>query len=104
MKYHKIINQKTINQKIKNQNIMPVDLKAICIEIKKPRTKPLLVSSWYGDPDLNVGIFGYFETFQLNAEQENRDIIITGDLYCNLLAVKENGHVKKLKMQCISIN
>ena len=77
-------------------DLMPENLEAICIEIKKPRTKPFLVSSWYHAPDLNLGIYDYFETFLYNAEQENKDIIIAGDLNCTLLAVEENAHVKKL--------
>ena len=83
---------------INRNDLMPENLEAICIEIKKPRTKPFLVSSWYGAPDLNLGIYDYFETFLRNAEQENKVIIIAGDLNCNLLAVKENAHVKTLKI------
>ena len=76
---------------------MPETLEAICIEIKKPRIKPFLVSSWYRAPDLNVEIFDYFEIFLRKAEQENKDIIITGDLNCNFFSDEEITQTKKLK-------
>jgi exonuclease III len=44
-------------------DLIPDILEAICIEVKKPRMKPLLVCSWYRAPDLNVEIFDHFETF-----------------------------------------
>ena len=76
---------------------MPENLEAICVEIKKPRTKPFLVSSWYRAPDVDVEIFDSFEIFLCKAEQENKDIIITGNLNCNLLSVEDNTQVRKLK-------
>jgi hypothetical protein len=82
-----------------NRNdLMLENLEAICIEIKKSRIKPFLLSSWYRAPDLNVEIFDYFEIFGLRkAEQENKDIIITGDHNCNLFSAEENTQTKKLK-------
>jgi exonuclease III len=65
---------------VNRNDLIPENLEAICIEIKNPRTKPFLLSSWYRAPDLNVEIFDYFEIFLRKAEQENKDIIITGDL------------------------
>mgnify|MGYP002804100580 CR=1 FL=1 len=81
-----------------NRNdLRPENLEAICVEIKKSRTYPFLVTSWYRAPDLNAEIFDSFEIFLRKAEQENKDIIIKGDLNCNLLPVKDNTQVKKLK-------
>ena len=77
---------------------LPENAEAVCIEIKKPRIKPFLLSSWYRAPDLNVAIFDYFEIFLRKAEQENKDIIITGDLNCNLFSAEENTQTKKLNI------
>ena len=82
---------------VNRNDLMPENLEAICIEIKKPRIKPFLLSSWYRAPDLNVEIFDYFEIFLRKAEQENKDIIITGDLNCNLFSAEENTQTNKLK-------
>ena len=42
---------------VNRNDLMPASLEAICVEIKKPRMKPFLVSSWYRAPDLNVEVF-----------------------------------------------
>ena len=44
----------------------------------------------YRAPDLNVEVFEHFEIFLHKAEQENKDLIITGDLNCNLLLAGGN--------------
>ena len=59
--------------------------------------KPLLVCSWYRAPDLNVEIFDHFEKFLQKIEYENKDMILAGDLNCNLLSTETNITTKKLK-------
>ena len=76
---------------------MPDILEAICIEVKKPRMKPLLVCSWYRAPDLSAEIFDDFETFLQKTEHENKDIILTGDLNCNLLSTETNRTTDKFQ-------
>ena len=69
----------------------------ICAEVKKPKMKPLLVGSWYRASDLSVEIFDHFDIFLQNIEHENRDIILTGDLNCNLLSTETNRKIEKLQ-------
>ena len=38
-------------------------LEAICIEIKKPKSKPFLVATWYRTPSSKVDWFQDFENF-----------------------------------------
>ena len=76
---------------------MPDVLEAICIVVKKPRMKPLLVCSWYRAPDLRAEIFDHFEIFLQNIEHENKDVILTGDLNCNLLNTETNGITEKFQ-------
>ena len=50
---------------------MSIDqLENLCIEIRKPRSKPFLVTTWYRPPDSPVDKFNYFETLvgRLDAE------------------------------------
>ena len=82
---------------INRNDIMPDILEAICIEVKKPRMKPLLVCSWYRAPDLSVEIFDHFEIFLQNIEHENRDVILTGDMNCNLLSTETNRKIEKFQ-------
>ena len=60
------------------------------VQVKKPRMKPLLVCSWYRAPDLCVEILDHFEIFLQNIEHENKDVILTGGLNCNLLSTETN--------------
>ena len=74
-----------------NRNDIILDiLGAICVEVKKPRMKPLLVGSCYRALGLSVEIFDHFEIFLQNIEHQNKDIILTGDLNCNLLSTETN--------------
>jgi hypothetical protein len=51
---------------------MPENLEATCIEIKKARIKPFLVSSWYHAPDLNVEIFDYLKYSYAKPSRETK--------------------------------
>ena len=55
------------------------------MEISKPNSKPFLVSSCYRPPNSTIELFHYFEEFLKLADIENKQLIITGDLNCNLL-------------------
>ena len=81
---------------IKRDDLFGQGLEAICLEIKKAKCKPFLVTTWYRPPNSPVEIFDKFENFLHLAENKNIDLIITGDLNCNLLATKSNSHTKKL--------
>ena len=71
-------------------------LEQICIEVTKPKSKPFLVSSWYRSPNSKIEIFNHFEEFLKLADIENKQIIITGDLNCNLLEQAKSTHTAKL--------
>ena len=59
--------------------------------------------SWYRAPDLikfrhlSVEIFDHFEIFLQNIEHENKDVILTGDLNCNLLSTETNRKIDKFQ-------
>ena len=55
------------------------------MEISRPNSKPFLVSSWYRPPNSKIEMFHYFEEFLKLADIENKQLIITKDLNCNLL-------------------
>ena len=85
-----------ISFKLRN-NIIPDEAEAICLEVKKPKTKSFLISTWYRPPNLDATFFEYFENFLRKADDENLEIIITGDFNCNLLKTEEDSHTGKLK-------
>ena len=61
-------------------------LENLCIEIRKPRSKPFLVVTWYRPPDSSVEIFSYFESLIGKIDAENVEFYVLGDLNCNLAA------------------
>ena len=71
------------------------DIEAICLEINKPKNKPMLVSTWYLPPDsISIELFDKFENYLQKADDENQELIITGDLNCNLLATEKNTRMR----------
>ena len=75
---------------------MTDNLELICIEIKKLKSKPLLITTWYRPPNSSIELFSDFEIFLELLEDENKEIIITGDLNCNFLEQNKNLPTSKL--------
>ena len=71
-------------------------LELLSIEVKKPKTKPLLISTWYWLPSAKIELFEKFENFLKLIDNEDKDIMITGDLNCNLIEHAQNHANSKL--------
>ena len=50
------------------------------VEITKPRSKSILVSTWYRPPDSPVSLFNEFETMIGALDAENLEFFLLGDL------------------------
>ena len=73
-------------------------MEAICLEIKKPKSKPVLISTWYCPPDSKSDIFDSFEKFIQEIDNEDKEMIIAGDFNCDMLSNDNNNpNIKKLK-------
>ncbi len=70
-------------------SLIPDNIEAICLEIKKPYTKPILISTWYRPANSNTKWLDGFEFFLQNVNNENIETVITGDFNIDLLP-KEN--------------
>ena len=78
--------------------LVPENVEALCIEVKKPNAKPILISTWYRPPNSNSEILDFFEIFLQRIDQENKEIIITGDFNLDLMPSDiENSNIKRLK-------
>ena len=73
------------------------DLEILTVEIKKPKSKPFLVTTWYRPPDSKVEIFDKFESYLLKLDQEDKESIIMGDTNCNLLSQTFDHKAEHLK-------
>jgi hypothetical protein len=54
------------------------------LEIKKPRSKPILVSTWYRPPDSPVSHFTEFEQMIGSFDAGNLEYYLLGDLNVDL--------------------
>ena len=77
-------------------DLIPDGLEAICLEIRKNRTKPFFVVTWYRPPNSPFEIFEKFEILIRNLEAEDKEYQIVGDLNCNLLDVQNNANSRRL--------
>ena len=77
-------------------DLIPDGLEAICLEIRKNRSKPFFVITWYRPPNSPVEILDKFEILIRNLEAEDKEYQIVGDLNCNLLDVQNNANSRRL--------
>jgi exonuclease III len=72
------------------------DLENLCIEIRKPRSKPFLVASWYRPPDSSVDKFNCFEALVGKMDAESLEYYIMGDMNANLIASNLDNNSRRL--------
>ncbi len=84
---------------IKRDDLLQDALELLCIEIRKPKSKPLLFTTCYRPPSSKIELFESFENFLEQIDDENKDIVITGDLNCNL--IEQGRSQATLKLQDI---
>ena len=83
---------------VERSTIIPENVEAVCIEVRKPNAKPILISTWYRQPNSNSEILDSFEIFLQNIDKENKEIIITGDFNIDLMPSEtENSKANRLK-------
>ena len=59
-------------------------------------SRPILILTWYRPPDSNAKVFDLFEEFLQKAEAEHKELIILGDLNCDLYTNTASSSTKKL--------
>ena len=60
------------------------EIESLCIEIRKPNSKPFLITTWYRPPNSIVDKFNHFETLLVKLDAEQVEYYVMGDLNCNL--------------------
>ena len=76
-------------------NLIPDNSEAICLEIKKPKMKPLLISKQYRPPNSKVHFFNDSETFLSKVDDDNKEI--AGDFNCDLSKNNCNSNTNQLR-------
>lgn len=85
----------SFTHKLRN-DLMPKELEIIVLEIKFNCTKPFLAVVWYRPPDSKMELFEYIEIIMQNAELEDKEIIMMGDINCDVTALNACCYTKRL--------
>ncbi len=84
------------------KDLMPSELEMIVIEMKKGKAKPHVIIVWYRPPNTEIELFDHVESTLGKVEFEDKNILLMGDVNCDLLA--ENPHCYTKKMKEVSEN
>ena len=76
--------RKSINF-VERTDLVLENLEAVCIEVTKPNSRPVIVSSIYKPPSAPVEIFDSIERMIGQIDNDEKETYILGDLNCNLL-------------------
>ena len=93
---------RTIIPYIIRKDLLQDTLELLCIEVRKPKSKPVLISTWYRPPSAKIELFQKFENFLKLIDNEDKDIIITGDLNCNFIEHTQNHATSQPRSQDLS--
>ena len=75
-------------------------LEAISVEIIRPKSKPFIITAAYRPPRADVTVFDELARIIETADFEDKEIILMGDLNCNLLTENPDHNVKQLNYIC----
>ena len=78
-------------------DLLTGSLEITCVEITRPCSKPFLVSTWYKPPNSNLQVFDEFEIFLRKCDLENKELILLGDLNCDISKSPLDAHTRRLK-------
>ena len=73
------------------------DIEILTVEIKKPKSRPFLLTTWCRPPDSKVEIFDKFESYLLKLDEEDKESMIVGDTNCNVLPQTPDCNAEHLK-------
>ena len=68
-------------------------LEILSIEIRKPNSKPFVVTSWYRPPNSSPNLFPHLDTLLGCLDSEHVEHYFIGDMNCDLLS-SDNIHVR----------
>ncbi len=83
-------------------SLIPDNIEAICLEIKKPYTKPILISTWYRPANSNTKWPDGFEFFLQNVNNENIETVITGDFNIDLLPKENESSINRRLLELLT--
>ena len=81
---------------IERHDLISATLENLVVEIKKPRSKSILVSTWYRPPDSPTSYFSEFEKMIGLMDAENLEYFLLGDLNIDCLPTNNSPNRDKI--------
>ena len=72
-------------------------LESLVIQVNKPRSKPILISTWYRPPDTPTAIFDNFEELIAKMDSTGHEIFLLGDFNVDFMPHVNANNTNKLK-------
>lgn len=76
------------------------ELEFLCTEIRKPKTKPILIGTWYRPPSSSIELFDKLEKILNKIDDTNLETSLIGDLNCNVAASSPDSNTTRLLELC----
>ena len=84
----------------KRIDLTPKDLEKVCIEINRPHSKSVLLNPGYRSRSSDMNLLHEYADFLCKCEVENKDLIVSGDLNCDVEKTLHDKHTQKLQFIC----
>ena len=84
-------------------DLVPNKLEMICIEINQPFNRSFLVSTWYRPPNSSTDLFDAYDIFLLNCDAENKELILLGDINCDVAKFSPEAHTIRFQTKKVVI-
>ena len=79
------------------EDLVPSSLEMVCAGINRPHSKPFLVCTWYKPPNSDMD---ECEIFFQRCDAESRELILVGDLNCDVSKFSLDPHTRQLIFLC----
>ena len=72
------------------------ELENLCIEIRKPNSKPFIAVNWYRPPNSPIELFSHLENHIARLDLTNLEFFLLGDMNANMASTNNDNNVRKL--------
>ena len=72
------------------------NLENLCIEIRKPNSRPFLIATWYRPPCSSIDLFLCYELFLEKLDSLDLEYYLLGDFNCNLAFAQYDSNIRRL--------
>ena len=77
-------------------------MEMLSVEIIRARSGPFLVTTWYRPPGSDSSLFNEFENFLNKCDLEDKEILLMGDLNCDVSKFPPDAHTRRLQfLSCV---